>query len=159
MIECNLVTAVPALDVDMNEQGLAALVAAVLVEAGIDHEQDEVTVDVRLIDESESADLNGRYRDKHYATNVLSFPAELHLPGLRALGDLAVCMPVVRREAREQGKSLTAHLSHMIVHGIFHLLGYDHMREDQAETMETAEQRVMARLGYADPYATDQARL
>lgn len=157
MIECNLVTAVPAADAAMDESRLASLVATVLAEAGIEYTEDEITMDVRLIDEAESAELNGQYRDKHDATNVLSFPAELYLPGFRALGDLAICMPVVRREAAEQGKSLSAHLTHMVVHGIFHLLGYDHIQETQAQTMETAEQRVMARLGYADPYADRQA--
>lgn len=107
---------------------------------------------VRLIDEAESAQLNGDYRDKPYATNVLSFPAGAELPGLTVLGDLAICMPVIEREAREQHKTCDAHLCHMVVHGVLHLLGYDHIGDDEAETMEALERDVMADLGHDDPY-------
>ncbi|WP_366515487.1 rRNA maturation RNase YbeY [Salinisphaera sp.] len=107
---------------------------------------------VRLVGETESAELNGDYRDKPYATNVLSFPAGAELPGLTVLGDLVICMPVIEREAKEQGKSDDAHLSHMVVHGVLHLLGYDHIGDDEAETMEAIERDVMAELGHDDPY-------
>ncbi|ERJ20904.1 Endoribonuclease YbeY protein [Salinisphaera shabanensis E1L3A] len=112
---------------------------------------------VRLIDEAESAQLNGDYRDKPYATNVLSFPAGAELPGLTVLGDLAICMPVIEREAREQHKTRDAHLCHMVVHGVLHLLGYDHIGDDEAETMEALERDVMADLGQDDPYRTVSA--
>ncbi|KEZ78434.1 rRNA maturation RNase YbeY [Salinisphaera hydrothermalis] len=152
MIDFNLVAA-PGVTVDCDEQQLIEALAAVLDDAGIERESDDVSVDVRLVDEAESADLNGRFRDKPYATNVLSFPADARLPGFFALGDLVICMPVVEKEAAVQGKTVVAHLLHMVVHGGFHLLGFDHIGDDEAEIMEAAERRVMARLGYADPYA------
>ena len=108
---------------------------------------------IRIVDEEESADLNGRYRDKPYATNVLSFPSdvpeEIAEP---ALGDLVVCAPVVRREAAEQGKSEAAHWAHMIVHGVLHLRGYDHIEDAEAERMEALEAAILSDLGFADPY-------
>ncbi|MES1954667.1 rRNA maturation RNase YbeY [Salinisphaera hydrothermalis] len=152
MIDFNLVAA-PGVTADCDEQQLIEALGAVLDEAGIERESDDVSVDVRLVDEAESADLNGRFRDKPYATNVLSFPADARLPGFFALGDLVICMPVVEKEAAAQGKTVAAHLLHMVVHGGFHLLGFDHIGDDEAEIMEAAERRVMARLGYADPYA------
>lgn len=107
---------------------------------------------VRLVDEHESAELNGQYREKPQATNVLSFPAGAELPGLFVLGDLVICMPVIEREAAAQHKSLDAHLCHMVVHGLLHLLGHDHIGDDEAETMEALERRILARLGHDDPY-------
>ncbi len=132
---------------------IEAVVAAVLDAQGIDHVDDEVSLAVRLVDRDESAALNATWREKLYATNVLSFPADVALPGFRALGDLVICMPVVVDEAAAQDKSLTAHFTHMIVHGSFHLLGHDHIDDDEAEIMEAAERRVMAGLGHRDPYA------
>ncbi len=132
---------------------IQAVVAAVLDAQGIDHADDEVSLGVRLVDRDESAALNAAWREKSYATNVLSFPADVVLPGFRALGDLVICMPVVADEAATQGKSLAAHFTHMIVHGSFHLLGHDHIDDDEAEIMEAAERRVMAELGHRDPYA------
>lgn len=152
MIDFNLVAA-PGVQTDCDEQQLADALAAVLDEAGIDRENDEVSIDVRLVDEAESAELNGRFRDKPYATNVLSFPADARLPGFFALGDLVICMPVVAKEAAAQGKTMDTHLLHMVVHGGFHLLGFDHIGDDEADIMEAAERRVMARLGHNDPYA------
>ncbi|MBO9470514.1 rRNA maturation RNase YbeY [Endozoicomonas sp. G2_2] len=107
---------------------------------------------VRLVDVAESARLNGHYRDRPHATNVLSFPAGAELPGLVVLGDLVICMPVIEREADAQHKSVDAHLCHMVVHGVLHLLGYDHIGDDEADTMETLERRIMAELGHDDPY-------
>ncbi|MGN8158307.1 rRNA maturation RNase YbeY [Salinisphaera sp. RV14] len=152
MIDFNLVAA-PGVRAEYDEQALIDAVAAVLDEAGIEREHDEVSVDVRLVDEAESAELNGRFRDKPHATNVLSFPADARLPGFFALGDLVICTPVVAREAAAQGKTIEAHLLHMVVHGGFHLLGFDHIGDDEADIMEAAERRVMARLGHNDPYA------
>ncbi|WP_423821333.1 rRNA maturation RNase YbeY [Salinisphaera sp. SPP-AMP-43] len=156
MIECTLVCAVAGL-AETDEERLVEIATSVLDEAGIDAQTDMVSLDVRIVDEAESADLNGRYRDKPYATNVLSFPADARLPGFRALGDLVICRPVIVAEANDQGKSLDAHFTHMVVHGSLHLLGFDHIGDDEAEIMEAAERRVMARLGYADPYAAPQA--
>jgi len=113
---------------------------------------DIVELSVRLVGDAESAQLNGDYRDKPRPTNVLSFPAGAEMPGRVILGDLVICMPVIEREAAAQAKTLEAHLSHIVVHGVLHLLGFDHIEDDEAVTMETLERRVMAVLGYDDPY-------
>jgi probable rRNA maturation factor len=112
-----------------------------------------VALTVRIVGEAESAELNGRFRDKHDATNVLSFPAEA-IAGIPApeLGDLVICAPVVIREAAEQGKTVEAHWAHMTVHGLLHLRGYDHQTEQEAERMERLETGILERLGYPDPY-------
>lgn len=108
---------------------------------------------IRVVTQAEMRDLNSRYRGKHNATNVLSFPAELP-EGLAIplLGDIAVCAAVVNREARAQQKSSSAHWAHMIVHGTLHLQGYDHENEHDARKMENRERRILAELGFDDPY-------
>ncbi len=110
-------------------------------------------VTVRLVDQAESADLNKRYRGKRGATNVLSFtygPA----PGKSGLaGDLVICVPVVQREAVQQDKRARAHWAHLLVHGILHLRGFDHVRKTDTEIMEALEIRILRRLGFPDPYA------
>ena len=112
---------------------------------------------IRIVDAREGRALNRDYRGKDYATNVLSFPAELP-PGvdLPLIGDLAICAPVVLREAAEQGKSLKNHILHLSVHGALHLLGYDHVRDDEAEEMEALERAILKGLNVPDPYAEDQ---
>ncbi|WP_373185040.1 rRNA maturation RNase YbeY [Halopseudomonas sp.] len=111
---------------------------------------------IRLVDEEESQSLNRDYRHKDSPTNVLSFPAdlppELNIP---LLGDLVICAPVVEREAREQHKPLQAHWAHMVIHGCLHLTGYDHIDDDEAETMESLERELLAQLGIADPYLSE----
>ena len=109
---------------------------------------------IRIVDADEGRALNRDYRGKDYATNVLSFRAELP-PGvaLPLIGDLAICAPVVLREAAEQGKPARDHWAHLTVHGVLHLLGYDHIEDGEAQTMEALETRVLAGLGIADPYA------
>lgn len=110
---------------------------------------------IRLVDAEEGRALNRQYRKRDYATNVLSFPAELPTGmALPLIGDLVVCVPVVIREADEQGKALRDHFSHMTVHGTLHLLGFDHERESDAAEMETLECKVLASLGVANPYQT-----
>jgi probable rRNA maturation factor len=113
---------------------------------------------VRIVDEAEIIALNHRYRGKEYATNVLSFPYEA-MPGVESslLGDIVVCAPVVAREALEQGKAAEAHWAHMVIHGVLHLLGYDHHEAADAERMERLETRLLARLGFPDPYRTGHA--
>jgi probable rRNA maturation factor len=108
---------------------------------------------IRIVDLDEGRTLNRDYRGKDYATNVLSFPAELP-PGVVVplIGDLAICAPVVQREAAEQTKSPRAHWAHLTIHGVLHLLGYDHIEDDEAEAMEALETRILASLGIADPY-------
>lgn len=109
---------------------------------------------LRLVDADEGRALNRQYRGRDYATNVLSFPADLP-PGVRLplIGDLVICAPVVAREAREQDKPLRDHYAHMTVHGVLHLIGYDHVEDAEAERMEALERRALAGLGIADPYA------
>ncbi|WP_430390884.1 rRNA maturation RNase YbeY [Dyella sp. 20L07] len=108
---------------------------------------------IRIVDAKEGRSLNREYRGKDYATNVLSFPVELP-PGitLPLIGDLAICAPVVAREAAEQGKHPRDHWAHMTIHGVLHLLGYDHIEDREAEDMEALETRILAGLGIADPY-------
>ena len=109
---------------------------------------------IRVVDEREGRHLNHHYRGKDYATNVLSFPAELpEGVTLPLLGDLVICAPVVAREAAAQGKTLNAHYAHLTVHGVLHLLGLDHEDEREAEAMEAIERAVLAELGHADPYS------
>lgn len=119
--------------------------------------QPEAEVTVRLVDEAESRELNHTYRGKDKPTNVLSFPFEAP-PGLELplLGDLVICRQVVEREAQEQGKPLMAHWAHMVVHGSLHLLGYDHIEDEEAEEMEQLERDIMQELGFADPYLNDE---
>ncbi len=106
---------------------------------------------VLLTDDRAMAELNGQFRGKSEPTNVLSFPAaESARPHL---GDVAVSYGVTAREAAQQGKSLADHLSHLVAHGVLHLVGYDHEDEAEAETMEALERRVLAGLGAPDPYA------
>ena len=108
---------------------------------------------IRLVDEKEGRALNHHYRGKDYATNVLSFPADLpDGVDLPLLGDLVICAPVVAREAREQGKDQAAHYAHLTVHGVLHLLGLDHEDEREAEAMEQLEREILAGLGLPDPY-------
>lgn len=107
---------------------------------------------MRVVDQPESRELNERYRQKNNPTNVLSFPAEVELPSTRVWGDIVVCAPVVHAEAAEQDKSPEAHFAHMIVHGVLHLLGYDHQLGTDAEKMESLEKDILGRLGFGDPY-------
>ena len=109
---------------------------------------------IRIVDLDEGRALNRDYRGKDYATNVLSFPAELP-PGvaLPLIGDLAICAPVVLREAAEQAKQPRDHWAHLTIHGVLHLLGHDHIEDAEAHVMEALETRILAGLGIADPYA------
>jgi len=113
----------------------------------------EVELTIRLVESSESQQLNHTYRGKDKPTNVLSFPfeapAEIDLP---LLGDLIICVDVVEKEALEQNKSLEAHWAHMVIHGCLHLLGYDHIINEEAEEMESLETQLLEHLGFSDPY-------
>jgi len=114
----------------------------------------EADLAIRIVGSKEGRALNRHYRGKDYATNVLSFPAELpEGVKLPLLGDLVICAPVVAREAREQKKPLAAHYAHLTVHGALHLLGWDHEDEREAICMEQLEREILAGLGIADPYA------
>ena len=112
---------------------------------------------IRIVDEEEAQRFNREYRQKDYATNVLSFPSDLPeaLPEeLRKaqLGDLLICAPLVTREAIEQQRSEADHWAHLLVHGVLHLLGYDHEQADEADEMESLETEILAKLGIDDPY-------
>jgi probable rRNA maturation factor len=111
---------------------------------------------IRIVDKEESRTLNHQYRGFDKATNVLSFPFEAP-PGieLNLLGDLVICAPLVEKEASEQGKSQIAHWAHLVIHGTLHLLGYDHIEDDEAKIMESLEQAIMSSLDYPDPYKDD----
>ena len=119
-------------------------------------QREETEISVRLVDTEEMTTLNETYRDKAGPTNVLSFPSDLP-EGLQLplLGDIVICAPVVRAEAAQQGKSLSAHWAHMTIHGALHLLGYDHIAEGEAATMEALESAILARLDYPCPYQTN----
>ena len=113
----------------------------------------DARVTVRVVGAREGRTLNHRYRGRDYATNVLTFA----YPGGPVLaGDIALCAPVIDREARAQGKTLEAHYAHLLVHGLLHLQGHDHRRRRDAERMEALETRILKRLGYADPYRADR---
>ena len=125
--------------------------------AAVQPKGDEVEMTVRIVDEAESHELNLTYRGKDRPTNVLSFPFEcpdeVELP---LLGDLVICRQVVEREAAEQDKPLMAHWAHMVVHGSLHLLGYDHIEDNEAEEMESLETQIMQGLGFDDPYLAEK---
>ncbi|MDN7128926.1 rRNA maturation RNase YbeY [Pseudidiomarina sp. 1APR75-15] len=129
-------------------------VAAAL--AGHQWQDGDAELTVRVVDETEGRELNRDYRERDYATNVLSFPFTAPIPmPVTLLGDLVVCAPVVAREAAEQDKTLVAHWAHMIVHGTLHLLGYDHIDDAEAEHMERLETTILIGLGFVDPYEAD----
>ena len=117
----------------------------------LDGQQGEVTI--RITGEDEMRSLNSRWRNIDSPTNVLSFP--LHDTGSPLLGDIVICAPVLRREVVQQGKSVKAHWAHIIIHGILHLMGYDHSNDKDAEYMEAKETALLQDLGFPDPYLQD----
>lgn len=119
---------------------------------------DEFDLTVRLVDEQESHQLNFDYRGKDKPTNVLSFPFEAP-PGveINLLGDLIICKQVVEQEAKDQDKTLAAHWAHMVVHGALHLLGYDHIDDEEAIEMESLETQILQRMGFEDPYLSEKS--
>lgn len=126
-------------------------------EAALAGRECDFSLAIRVVDEGEAQRYNLEYRGKDYATNVLSFPAELPdgLPEeLRRsqLGDLLICAGVVEREAQEQHKPASDHWAHLVVHGVLHLLGHDHQDQEDAAAMESLEKEILAGLGIADPY-------
>ncbi len=127
------------------------------IDATLAGKSNPFTLTIRIVDEAEAQRFNRDYRDKDYATNVLSFPLELP-EGLpeeitqSQLGDLLICAPVVEREASEQHRPETDHWAHLTIHGILHLLGYDHEQADEADVMESLETEILAGLGISDPY-------
>jgi probable rRNA maturation factor len=104
-------------------------------------------ITLRIVGLAEGRRLNKRFRNRDYATNVLSFPYG------DGSGDVVLCHSVIRKESKQQQKSLRAHYAHLVVHGVLHLRGHDHLREAEAARMERAEIRILRRLGFGDPYA------
>ncbi|ARP87809.1 rRNA maturation RNase YbeY [Bordetella genomosp. 9] len=109
-------------------------------------------ISLRVVGLAEGRRLNHGFRERDYATNVLTFEYGVGPDGL-ARGDIVLCLPVLRREAREQRKTVLDHAAHLTVHGVFHALGYDHIKARDARRMEALETRVLADMGIADPYA------
>ena len=141
-----------------NEQGLPTEQDIQLwLDKTIPQYQENAELTVRIVDIEESHQLNHDYRGKDKPTNVLSFPFEAP-PGmeLELLGDLIICRQVVEKEADEQNKPLLAHWAHMVVHGSLHLLGYDHIEDDEAEEMESLETEIMQTMGFEDPYILEK---
>ncbi|MGH8454796.1 MAG: rRNA maturation RNase YbeY [Nevskiales bacterium] len=127
--------------------------------AALPQRHDDAELSIRIVTASESRRLNTRYRGQDKPTNVLSFPCPMPAaPKLTALGDLVICAQVVAREAKQQGKCVEAHWAHMTVHGVLHLLGYDHQKKHRAERMEALETDILTRLGYPDPYQLPQGK-
>jgi probable rRNA maturation factor len=123
------------------------------VDAALEDVNQDTEMVIRIVDEAESAQLNEQYRHKKGPTNILSFPFEV--PDgieLNLLGDLVICAPVVAREASEQHKPLGHHWAHIVVHGVLHLLGYDHIDDDEAELMEGKEIEILKKLNINNPY-------
>ncbi|MEZ9697546.1 rRNA maturation RNase YbeY [Vibrio sp. 10N.261.46.E12] len=141
-----------------NEQGLPTEQDIQLwLDKTIPQFQKNAELTIRIVDTEESHQLNHEYRGKDKPTNVLSFPFEAP-PGIEIdlLGDLIICRQVVEKEAEEQSKLLLAHWAHMVVHGSLHLLGYDHIEDDEAEEMESLETEIMQAMGFEDPYILEK---
>ena len=123
------------------------------IETALEGNKADAEIVIRIVDEHESANLNEKYRYKQGPTNVLSFPFEAPEGiGMNLLGDLVICAPVVEREAYEQDKSLENHWAHMVIHGVLHLLGFDHVENNEAEQMEFAEIEILDKLNIKNPY-------
>tara|TARA_E500000075_G_C6903739_1_gene275661 strand:- start:200 stop:721 length:522 start_codon:yes stop_codon:yes gene_type:complete len=124
-------------------------VSACFYEMGISN----VELAVRVVDRCEMLDLNTKYRGRENETNVLSFGnGDIDEFGVRLLGDIVICAPVLSEESLNQGKEQAAHFAHLLVHGILHLLGYDHLQDAEAEEMESIEARILSTLGWSNPY-------
>lgn len=157
-------TDIPSFD-QLNQWANAAYQPQIASKNQVD---DSLSVVIRVVDEEESSALNGDYRGKDRPTNVLSFPFEMPSAELLAeyeidadllaeldenhLGDLVVCEPVLQQEAADQQKTLQQHWAHLLVHGVLHLQGYDHILDDDAEIMETLEVEILGKLGFDNPY-------
>lgn len=128
------------------------------VETALEDLREEAELTVRIVDEAEGRELNERWRGGSGPTNVLSFPAG-GMPGVNAdlLGDIVICAPLLVREAVEQGKPEQSHWAHLVIHGVLHLLGYDHIDENEAQKMESLEIEKLAMLGIGNPYVQESS--
>lgn len=132
-------------DIPNNLQLKQFINAAILLPEG------KTEIALRIVDEAESQELNFAYRQKNKPTNVLAFPYE----DPAYLGDLAVCAPIVAKEAKQQGKTILAHWAHLLVHGTLHLQGYDHIIDAERKSMEALEIAILNRLNFPNPYEED----
>lgn len=131
------------------EEQFTQWVSAVLAE----HSIDAAEMTIRTVDLAESQQLNRDYRGKDAPTNVLSFPFDDDIPlPVRLLGDLVICVPLMAEEALQHSKPVLNHWAHLIVHGTLHLLGYDHIEDEEAEEMEALEIQLLKKFNIADPY-------
>jgi len=113
----------------------------------------EGSVSIKFLGKEEMQLMNKKFRSANYPTNVLAFPIDNRLDlETDSLGDIAICHEVVLKEAKEQNKKVSDHMAHIFIHGVLHLLGHDHQKEVQAETMENLERRILSKIGVADPY-------
>lgn len=155
------------LDLQVAQRGAEVPTLAELrcwVSAALRRGRKRAELTVRVVDEAEIRALNQRFRGQDRPTNVLSFPFEVP-PGIDAddpvhdlLGDLVICADLVRREAQEQGKPVAAHWAHLVVHGVLHLLDYDHIADDEAAEMEALETAILGELGFPPPYEPSMER-
>lgn len=148
-------------EADFQQWANAALKQAREDNAPVTAQVMEITV--RVVDADESRQLNHEYRGRDYATNVLSFPNELpdflrEQLDVLPLGDLVICVPVVAAEATEQNKVLRQHWAHLTIHGVLHLLGFDHIDDDEADIMEAMEISALDTLGISNPYEAEEDR-
>lgn len=127
------------------------------VDAALEDYNQDTEIVVRIVGEQESAELNEQYRHKSGPTNILSFPVDVPEGiELDLLGDLVICAPVLEKEALEQNKALMHHWAHIVVHGVLHLLGYDHIDDNEAELMENKEIAILNKLHINNPYTEVQ---
>jgi probable rRNA maturation factor len=148
-IDMQIATSAPHPELEQFQQWVDAALA--MFEDGADCE-----LVIRLVDDAESAQLNQQYRRKNGPTNILSFPFEAPAGmDMDLLGDLVICAPLTAREASQQNKLLEHHWTHITIHGVLHLLGYDHIEDQDAEQMEALEIEILSKLGIANPYMED----
>lgn len=162
-LELDLQIAADIDEKDLNVPGKTTIERWVLAALLTANAKGDNQLTVRIVDEAEIKTLNETYRHKPGVTNVLSFPFDAP-PGVppaligKLLGDIVICAPVVQREAQQQQKLPHHHWAHMLVHGTLHLLGYDHLSEQQAEEMEAMEVEVLSEFGIPNPYGETQAQ-
>lgn len=149
MLQFSVQYAVEVPDLPRQRLRAWALRAVNAAHEAVDFEFAELTC--RFVDKPEAIELNKAYRQKDYAPNVLTF--EYGMDELKTVrGDIIICLPILQKEAQEQHKTLEQHAAHLLIHGVLHALGYDHIEEEEAKEMEALETRILAEIGFPDPY-------